>query len=374
MSSSKQKEPGTIVVVGAGVIGLSSALVLKQNGYENVIIVAENFPNPEQGGDSPYYTSTKAGAHFRPFPSKTESDVRESGYTRKTLKYFGELVKSHPESSIKFVRGYDWIDDPSPEYKELQIHYTKEMNNFNVLDTKGLPEGVTFACGYDTYVLNAPLYVAFLYRRLLHYYGVKFVQKKLGSLSEVFSLFPGKEISGIVNATATGLQYDGSLDPLCFPIRGQTLLLRVPPDCPYLDKTITHQNMARGEWTFVIGRPLDGGLILGGTKQVGSTVAVPLQQDIDEVTNRARKIFPDLFAKESGLGGETGLDVIKVNVGFRPARKNGSRVELEMVKNPKSAFIVHAYGIGGMGFESSYGMALHVFDLIEKHNSLHPKL
>lgn len=353
----------SVIVVGAGVIGLSIALALKQNGYKDVTVVAEYLPHPDAGGNSPYYTSTKAGAHFRPFPSKSESDVRESEYTRVTYKFFKQLAGHHPESSIKFVRGYDWIDDPTPEYKSLQVHYRKEMPNFEKLDSSQLsdiPAGVSFACGYDTWVLNAPLYVAFLYRRLAFHYGVTFVQKKLKSLSQVPSLFPGKKIAAVINATATGLLWDGSLDPKCFPIRGQTLLLNVPPSCQYLNKTITHQNIAKEEWTFVIPRPLDGGLILGGTKQVNSTEPQPIKKDVTDLLDRARRIFPDLFVD----GKDPKIE--KINVGFRPARKTGSRVELEELDPSSGAkYLVHAYGNGGMGFEASYGMALHALKLLE---------
>lgn len=351
----------TIVVVGAGVSGLSIALALKQKGYESVTVVAELLPNPDAGGNSPHYTSTKAGAHFRPFPSKTESDVRESVYTRATYKFFQTLAKEHPESSVQFVRGYDWIDDPTPEYQQLQEHYVKEMPNLEKLDISqksSIPETVTFACGYDTWVVNAPLYVAFLYRRLAFHYGVTFVQKKLDSLSQVSSLFPNKKITAIINATATGLLWDGSHDEKCFPIRGQTLLLNVPPSCQYLQKTITHQNIAKEEWTFVIPRPLDGGLILGGTKQPYSTNPEPVAKDVSDLLTRARKIFPDLF-----VNGEPKIE--KINVGFRPARKTGSRVELEKLSGNGPKYLVHAYGNGGMGYETSYGMALHVIQLLE---------
>ncbi|VVT45399.1 uncharacterized protein SAPINGB_P000737 [Magnusiomyces paraingens] len=367
-----------IVIVGAGVIGLSAALVLKQQGYSDVTIVAEYLP--ESGGNSPYYTSTKAGAHFRPFPSHNISDVRESEYTRHTYRFLKELSAKHPESSVRFVRGYDWIDDPSPLYTSLQKHYTKQMPNFDVLDTKGLPKGITFACGYDTWVVNAPLYVSFLYRRLAFHYGVKFIQRKLASLEEAYTIVPGTA-AAVINATATGLQYDGSLDPACFPIRGQTLLLRVPPTCPYLHKTITHQNVASGEWTFVIPRPLDGGLILGGTKQIGSTVADVIDADVEALATRALKYFPEVFVGTKSTQGSqpvsAGLDIAKVNVGFRPARRGGSRVEAERVNKGQGSgrVIVHAYGIGGMGFEASYGMALHVVELLEGgHSGLQPKL
>lgn len=368
----KSDKSNYIVVVGAGVIGLTAALVLKEKGY-NVIVVAESLPDPTQGGDSPYYTSNKAGAHFRPFPSKSQSDIRESEYTRKTFEFFKELAKSNPESSIRIIRGYDWIDDPTEGYTQLQRHYTKGMPNFEVLQTTGLPQGVTFACSYDTWVLNAPQYLNFLYHRLRFHYGIKFVRQHLTALRDVYDLLSDLPIAGIINATAVGLQYDGTFDPLCYPIRGQTLLLRVPETCQYLHKTITHQNIEKGLWTFVIPRPLNGGLILGGTKQVRGTDALPIEQDTKDLISRAKIYFPDLFDPADQEG--ESLDIAKINVGFRPARESGSRVELEVLEDRKG-FIIHSYGIGGMGFEASYGMALHALQLVDcaLNSTLKPSL
>jgi glycine/D-amino acid oxidase-like deaminating enzyme len=46
-----------IIVIGAGVIGLTTALSLKQKGYQHVTIVAKYFP----GNMSIEYTSPYAG-------------------------------------------------------------------------------------------------------------------------------------------------------------------------------------------------------------------------------------------------------------------------------------------------------------------------
>ena len=51
-----------ITVIGAGVVGLTTALVLQSHGYK-VSLVASAFPyNPQSDLN---YTSPKAGAHWR---------------------------------------------------------------------------------------------------------------------------------------------------------------------------------------------------------------------------------------------------------------------------------------------------------------------
>jgi D-amino-acid oxidase len=51
-----------INVIGAGVIGLTTGLVLQRNGYQ-VTIIAEHWP----GDFNINYTSPYAGAHIRPY-------------------------------------------------------------------------------------------------------------------------------------------------------------------------------------------------------------------------------------------------------------------------------------------------------------------
>ena len=59
-----------IVIVGAGVVGLSTALAVSENLpiRHKITMIADHFP--DDSVYEPEYTSPWAGAHFRPFPSK----------------------------------------------------------------------------------------------------------------------------------------------------------------------------------------------------------------------------------------------------------------------------------------------------------------
>lgn len=56
------------------------------------------------------------------------------------------------------------------------------------------------------------------------------------------------------------------------------------------------------------------------------------------------------------------MSVIRHGVGLRPMRKDGPRVEKEKIAN---VWVVHNYGHGGYGYQSSYGCAAEVERLIE---------
>ncbi|CUM67312.1 uncharacterized protein PRCAT00005005001 [Priceomyces carsonii] len=335
-----------IIIVGSGVIGLTCALVLAENG-KSVKVISNHFPGDPLSSN---YTSPWAGAHFRPFPSRSLSDEREMQLTRETQTYFKRLESEEPESSIRFLDGLEYFEAPDNFYLNLSPGYSDKMSNFKKLPKKNLPHGVAMGTSYSTWVLNAPLYLQYLERKLSMKYGVEFVRCELMSLKQVFQTYPN---SIVVNATGKGLQYSGGYDPKVFLIRGQTLLLRVPDDCPYLKETVTHQSKD-GAWTFVIPRPFFGGVILGGTKQPDDLCPYERLEDTEAIKSRARKLFPELQ-----INGK--FDVKKVNVGFRPARENGCRIEVEKIENNT---IIHAYGAGGMGFELSYGVASKVNELL----------
>lgn len=63
------------------------------------------------------------------------------------------------------------------------------------------------------------------------------------------------------------------------------------------------------------------------------------------------------------MGKESNLDVIRHAVGLRPVREKGNRIERELLGT--GLWVVHNYGAGGAGYQSSYGCAQAAVDLIE---------
>lgn len=348
-----------VVVVGAGVIGLSCALALAENGYE-VSILARDFPSHPLNAR---YTSPWAGAHFRPSPSRTHQDAIHAAFTRVTQAHFRKLLTTEPHSSIRFVAGIEYIENPDSYYSNCEGGYSEGMENFRRLASHEIPDLVDLPAvgySYSAWVLNAPLYIQYLERKLRMHHGCKFICQEARSLKEISESHPG---AIIVNCSGMGLQFDGSYDSHSFPIRGQTLLVRVKPDCPYLQQTICHQSKD-GLWTFLVPRPLDGGIIVGGTKQVGDLFTGVREQDTEQVTSRATKLFPHLC-----IDGK--LDIQRINVGLRPAREGGFRLEMENIGDTR---ILHAYGAGGMGYELSWGVAQKAVTLINESSNISAKL
>lgn len=92
----------------------------------------------------------------------------------------------------------------------------------------------------------------------------------------------------------------------------------------------------------------------------------------DRILQDCFKLIPELAGPEIIVEGNTkrartwkDIEIVSHNVGLRPARKGGVRVELEErqlpgivseKRNDKVA-VVHAYGIGPAGFQASLGIA-----------------
>lgn len=339
------------VIVGAGIIGISIAYrIAELNPNADITIVSKHFP--DSGLLDPEYTSSKAGAHFRPFPSKSAVEYRDSKFTRGTYEKYKKWAVEHPESSIKMIKGIDYLEFGNALYENVAEGYSEVVEDFHVIPKDQLPTGVRFGAEYTTFSVNPHEVMKFMLNSLIIRQKVKVVQREVKSLREVSLLYPGLPI---VNCTGNGLLYDGNHDPSCFQIRGQTLLVRAPLEALdyYENHTVTYQ-LSNGEWCFVIPRPLNGGIIVGGTKDMGGTSLTALDSETQSLISNARVRFPDLFSD-----GE--LDILRVNVGFRPARKGGVRLEREVIEG---TVIVHCYGFGGSGVEMSYGAAEKAVDLL----------
>lgn len=348
-----------IVIVGAGVLGLSTALAICEEFTEpyELTVIGEYGPhNTEMNSslsNSHQYTSPWAGAHFRPFPSKNEQEYREMLLTRTTQSKFKQFAREFPESSIKFIQGKEYLEKPDEFYSNLSTGWKEQIEDFEVIPEEELPSGVKLGVSYKTWVLNPPLYLQFLYRKLYQQYKINFIAKNLASLQEVNELVGNNPI--IINCSGNGLLYEGGNDLANFPIRGQTLLVR-PPKTNTIDATITHQ-LKEGLWTFCIPRPLNGGMILGGTKQIGDTCSDIKPEDTKQLIEHGRRLFPELFQPDGSL------DIVKVNVGFRPARKGGLNLAVQPKWETKYAnHVLLNYGAGGMGYELSYGAGVKLVE------------
>ncbi|OAX82618.1 hypothetical protein ACJ72_03025 [Emergomyces africanus] len=339
-------EKQTIVVIGAGIIGVSSALTLLETlpplKY-HILLVSEFFSTD---GLNPSYPTTLAGAHYRPIPATTPQLKYEALLAKSTYKRFKNLAAEHPEYGVKFMEGIDYVSgDAASSYQALLPEYV-DIDGFRVLEPNERPEGVEFGARYETYTIDPEVYMVHLLRRF-KLAGGEVQRMRLKSVEEAFDIRGNGKVKIVINCTGFGID-----DPKSFIIRGQTCLVSNP-----CDKTITQQN-ADGTWSFLIPRPLNGGTVVGGTKQPNDWNPEPSLAVRDQLLKNAAKLYPPVVNKQGKF------DVIRDIVGRRPAREGGMRLELEALAGSRN--IVHAYGAAGRGVELSWGVAEEVLKMTQR--------
>lgn len=93
--------------------------------------------------------------------------------------------------------------------------------------------------------------------------------------------------------------------------------------------------------------------------------------DIDlQLAQRFMKTVVD-FCPEivSSKQGKQDLKVVRHNVGLRPVREGGPRIEKERIMDDSTSsvhVVVHCYGHGGFGYQTSWASAAMVCRIVEE--------
>ncbi|KAH7319827.1 FAD dependent oxidoreductase [Stachybotrys elegans] len=348
----------TIVVAGAGVSGLTTALLLSKNKANKVTVVAKHMP----GDYDIEYASPWAGANMLPM-----STAQESRWERRTWLELKRLVENVPEAGIhiqktRILRRNKDLDKASKTFPDPLFHknpwYKDMFENYRELDTKELVAGYDSGCEFKGICINTAIYLPWLVGQCLQN-GVVLKRAVLSSISEAKAMsHTGATADIIVNATGLGsLKLGGVEDANMMPARGQTVLVR--NECTPMTVTSGTED-GDAEVLYIMQRAAGGGTILGGTYDLGNWESVPDPNIAVRIMQRAVALRPDL----AGGKGIEGLSVIRHGVGLRPYRKGGVRIEEEKLDD--ETWIVHNYGHSGWGYQGSYGCAEGVVELVNK--------
>lgn len=140
------------------------------------------------------------------------------------------------------------------------------------------------------------------------------------------------------------------------PIRGQIVVVRNDPGGIF---SLSGTDDGPEEGCYVMARAAGGGTVLGGCAQKGCWES----QADPNLAIRIMKRCVDMCPQLTGGKGIEHLDVVRHGVGLRPAREGGARIGKEMVRG---TWVVHNYGHGGAGYQSSYGCAQAAAECVEE--------
>ena len=306
-----------VIVIGSGVIGLSSALCLQLSGYD-VHIVTRELPNQT--------TSVAAGAVW----SGSDLEGRSRGWAADTLDRFLALAKEADSGvTLQRMREVYAEDVPDPWYREL-------LPFFQRLSKHEMRGGLIGGYLMDVPMVAPPIYLQRLHDQFLAA-GGRLELRTVESLEELAG-----EAPLLVNSTGVGAR-ELAKDDSVYPLRGQTILTDAPGiRVGYMDNSSVDHIFPRAD-----------GVLIGGVK---------IKDDWNRQLDPA--ISADIFKRVAKVEKRlAGAKVLREFVGLRPGRDE-PRLENEQLANGGN--VIHNYGHAAVGYTLSWGCALEVASLARK--------
>ncbi|CAG9981050.1 unnamed protein product [Clonostachys byssicola] len=382
--------PTHIVVVGAGVSGLTSALLLSRSKSNIITVIAKDMP----GDYNAEYASPWAGANVLPMASE-----KNSLFERRTFPELQRLAREVPEAGIHFQgtfllqkhfsrRKNMIFDSQSPtdvciyrrqsEIDKIKAGtfrsdglflpnpwYQSMVDNFRELNIGELPKGAVSGCTFTSVQINPMIYLPWLIGQCKSN-GVVIKRGVIDHIMEAAALsHSGAKADIIVNSTGLrSCKLGGVMDQNVIPARGQVVVLR--NEINHM-MSISGTDDGNSELCYMMTRADGGGTIVGGSYEPGNWNPEPDPNQSVRIMSRIVELVPEL-SKGNGV---RGLDIARHAVGFRPFRHGGVRIEKEKIDG---VWVVHHYGHGGWGYQASYGTAERVVELVNEIRGHHPKL
>lgn len=258
-------------------------------------------------------------------------------------------------------------EDPSPPWFAKDVKGFEMLGGTHNIDGKSLT-----AHKFKSIMINVPMYLDYLQARATALGAITLratlpiSSSSAGTLKHAAELIKHSAtsktapIDAFVNATGIGARKLVP-DHDVFPVKGQTITVRgEAKGITTVDASPENLTPDSPNITYLLPRPHSGTTILGGTKQVNDWSGEVNLQTTAEILERAKQFAPEL------LDANGDFEVVSEQVGLRPGRKGGARVEIEEL-NGGAIVVCHAYGHAGAGYQNSMGSAGKVVRLFGEH-------
>jgi D-amino-acid oxidase len=314
--TSRQPE---VLVIGAGVSGLTAAICLAEAGCSVTVAAAQR---------SPQITSAAAGALWG--PHLVGIDERVTRWSAVTLARLTELA-SDPATGVHLASGITASADPRAEVSG----WVSALDSVTPCGPGDLPDGYATGWRLIAPIVSMPVYLEYLMARLDRA-GGRLREAEFGSLAEAAAQTTEPVIVNCSGIGARRLVPDLDVRP----VRGQVVVT----ENPGLSEFFVGVGEDAGDVSYYF--PHGDVAVLGGTEELGNWSLEP-----DPAT--AERILRACAAVQPRLRGAT---VAEHRVGLRPWRPS-VRLEAETLDG---RMLLHNYGHGGAGVSLSWGCALEV--------------
>ena len=334
-----------IVVVGAGVIGLSCALcTLEKYPDQDVVIIADKFP--------PNTTSDKSGAII--IPEISGKDVeRSKEWFIGTYRRFKEISSSVEvkDAGITLSFGYWSVEGVSnATWLKDTVFGLRKVPEWERKLQRLSEDGDWWSLG--TFIVDSTIYLHFLLDKFRSK-GGRTLHRSLSNLDELL-----EDYDIVIHCSGLGAKELAS-DRTIYPVWGQGKLV----EAPWIKHFVLESkpNLYRPSTVHIF--PRLNALFIGGIS-VSGVDDKPYDSVIrDEMAYQAEQVMPSLKH----------APVLNEWTCVRPMRDT-VRLELEETKSniplcagdkQQKKYIIHNYGHGSLGVSLSWGCALEVVELMD---------
>lgn len=359
-----------VLIIGAGISGLTTAWTLLDRGYKVTIIAAKYASNDEK------ITSQIAGALWEWPPPVCGRYWHWEEICLETLKRrcmisfhrFKELA-ANPDTGVRMCTSNFFFGRPiqscatqTKKLSEIKETLPGFRHDIKIIQELGVNPnyGVVDCYCHLAPIIDSDQYMDWLMNYLKSRYGIKCLTREIiGDLlaqeSELLQYFEADVIVNCTGINAKELVSDDSV----FSLRGA--YVRVINDGSKFPKineamTVTLDGEESNDMVFIVPRN-NNTLILGAIgelEELELNINLQNYSPLKKMFEKDLAFFPDL--KNAQIDPD-----YPIAVGIRPFRKTHVRVERES----KDSKIVHNYGHGDSGYTLSFGCAKDVADIID---------
>lgn len=343
-----------IVVIGAGVSGLTTAVELKRhNPKYDITIISKHLP----GDLNPEFTSPYAGANWSPFggDNKQLDDYEKTSYFR-----LMDLAHNEPRAGIWPSVCYEY-NSTGPKVTPETLPWFKLFVDMEILPEHELLEGSTHGFRYNGMIITVPIYLNYLLQTAIslgidirRISAVKTVQQARHLHSSGQKAHFVINCSGFLCKDLGGFKDDKKL----YGVLGQVVHVRNSTSKQMLIEVTD----GTGDLLYIFPRK-EGGCIIGGCFRQNYTSVAEDPELTKRIVERAAKKVPELI-DPNYKNNPKFMDIVAVNVGQRPYREGGVRVGVDL----EHPWLIHNYGAGGGGYQGSYGFSAEVIKCVEQAN------
>ncbi|MEU0693945.1 FAD-dependent oxidoreductase [Streptomyces niveus] len=305
----------TVIVVGGGIVGLTSAVVLAERGRR----VRVWSRDPAVGT-----TSAVAGALFWPY--RIEPAELVGPWSLRSLREYVALARDPAATGVRVVAGL-----MTDTLLAGLGSWARELPEAREARADELPGGRGQALRARLPLIDMPAHLRYLEGRL-RAAGGSVERRTVGGFAEAAA-----EAPVVLNCSGLGAR-ELVPDASVYPVRGQLVVV----ENPGIDEWFVSAGEDTAGTTYLFPQPY--GLVLGGTADEHVWDPLPDPGTAAAIVARCAALRPEL----------RGARVLAHRVGLRPARP---RVRIEAVQLPGGARLVHNYGHGGAGVTVAWGCA-----------------